>query len=167
MITYNLINQEFFDNHEKSLKKSINEIWCNIEDSKKAVNAILRSFTAERDSFHYSIEVDNKIIWITGFYALKNSDKLVWLNHHWIQEEFRWKWLWKSSILDLSKIIKNTYNKNIEWIIEIVPEWNTEIEEIFNKMWFMKLTPEEIEKIETIDKLLTEWYYKTAYILKI
>jgi hypothetical protein len=98
---------------------------------------------------------------------LKNNTKLVGLNHHWILKKYRWKWFWKSTLNDLLSIIKERHSLNIEGIIEIIPESRPEIENTFKKMWFIKLQEEEIKKIETIDNLLKEWYYKTAFILKV
>lgn len=166
MFKYNLIDENFYNKNKVLLNSVIKIIWKDKESSEKAISAIWRSHASERDSFHYTIEKDNKIIWITWFYRLKNNKNLVWLNHHWILEEYRWKWLWKSTLNDLLHIIKKRHSLNIEWIIEIVPDKSTQIETIFKKMWFIKLSEEEVSYIETIDELLKEWFYKTAFIFK-
>ena len=72
MLTYKIIDLNYYNNNVHILTELINDIWCNPEDSKKAITAILNSLDTQWNSFHYTIEINNEVIWITWFYTLEN-----------------------------------------------------------------------------------------------
>ena len=164
---YNLIDRIYYENNKWIIDSTINKIWLNTIDANKAIEAIIRSHSTEKDSFHYTITINSKIIWITWFYWLKNSDNIFWLNHHWILKEYRWNWYWLSTIHWLIKHVKKSNNINIKWLVELIPKWNETIKVIFKKLWFIELSEYEVSQMIFIDNIIKQGYYDTAFILKI
>lgn len=167
MFKYKLITKDYYIKIKDSLSNIINNIWSNTLDAKKAISAIERSFETELFSYHYTIMDKNKIVGITWFYELSNNDKLLGLNHHWILSAYRWKWLWKTTLNDLIKIIWKLWYTWVNWLIELVPKEDLIVENIFLSMWFIEIKWDDIKNIETINKLINQWYYTKAYILNI
>jgi hypothetical protein len=65
MLKYQKISKKYYVTAKKSLHDIINNIWLNSLDSKKAIEAIERSFETDLYSFHYVILKENQIIGIT------------------------------------------------------------------------------------------------------
>lgn len=165
ILDYNSLTQAYFDENKDIISNLISSIWSK-DDAEMAVSAIMRSFTEEEWSYYYLIKDGENLVGLTGYYEIDSECPIVWLNHHGIIPAYRWKWLWKKSLLSLINLVKAKWYKKFSWVLELVPTNNQEIENTFIAMGFTDYTSEALESLDFIKRIIAKGYYNKAYLLK-
>lgn len=165
ILDYSSLTQTYFDENKDIISNLISSIWWK-DDAEMALSAIVRSFTEEEGSYYYLIKDSDKLVGLTGYYEIDSECPIVGLNHHGIIPTYRWKWLWKQSLLNLIHLIKVKWYKNFSWVLELVPTNNQEIENTFRAMWFTDYTQEALHSLDFIKRIIAKWYYNKAYLLR-
>lgn len=119
---------------EQTVNKNISLDWVSEEYFKADIaKEILLS-----DYLYLIVEVEEKAVWFISWYIRwKNNwwtyKKIAYIDHIFVGENFRWKWIWKKLFEEFEKWSKQ---KDADLLtIEVLPE-NIDAIEMYKKLWF-------------------------------